>query len=57
MEVVEASTRSMYALYSKTGPMKNMNIHFETGIDQQKITVDATHSADDIMKSSKSVVN
>ena len=49
------SARSMYALYSKTGPMKNMNIHFETGIDQQKITVDTTHSADDIMKSSLSI--
>jgi hypothetical protein len=35
--------------------MKNMNIHFETGINQQKITVDATHSADDIMKSSLSI--
>jgi hypothetical protein len=42
------SARSMYALYSKTGPMKNMNIHFETGINQQKITVDATHSADGV---------
>ncbi|VDI44373.1 Hypothetical predicted protein [Mytilus galloprovincialis] len=46
------SAKTMYMVYSKTGPMNKMNGNIEAGINEQKITTDITISSDDVTKAS-----